>query len=254
MKILLAALVLLPLMAISQALAADADTRLFEMRTYYANPGKLEALHARFRDHTCKLFEKHGITNIGYWVPLENPDNKLIYIVAYPDRKAREASWKTFLADKTWIEAKKNSEKDGGLVAKAESLYLTAADYSPKIAPGASGERIFEYRHYTATPGNLDRLHQRFREHTAKLFEKHGMTNIAYFVTDKGQKETDTVLFYLLAHKSVDAAKASFDAFRKDPKWLEARAASEKAGGGSLTIEGGVKSIYMKATDYSPIK
>jgi len=146
------------------------------------------------------------------------------------------------------------SEKDGGLVAKAESLYLTAADYSPKIAPSSGGERIFEYRHYTASPGNLERIHKRFRDHTMKLFETHGMTNIAYFVTDKGQKETDTVYFYLLAHKSTDAAKSSFDAFRKDPKWIEAKTASEKEAGGSLTVDMGVKSIYMKATDYSPMK
>lgn len=255
MKFLLASLSLLPLMVLSQAFAAEPDNRFFELRVYYANPGKLDALHARFRDHTCKLFEKHGMTNVGYWVPLDNPENKLIYILAYPDKKAREASWKAFLADENWIKAKKESEKAGGLVAKVEQLYLTAADYSPKIAPSTGGERIFEYRYYVATPGNLDRLHNRFRQHTTKLFETHGMTNLAYFVTDKGQKETDTVLFYLLAHKSVDAAKASFDAFRKDPKWIEAKTASEKEGGGSLTIaEGGVKSIYMKATDYSPIK
>src|SRR6476469_2737431 len=81
------------------AVAANNDTRVFEMRTYYANPGKLDALNARFRDHTVKLFEKHGITNIGYWVPVENTENKLIYVLAYPSREAREASWKDFNND-----------------------------------------------------------------------------------------------------------------------------------------------------------
>jgi len=60
------------------------------MRTYYAAPGKLDDLLARFRDHTVKLFEKHGITNLGYWVPLTNAENKLVYLLAYPSREARE--------------------------------------------------------------------------------------------------------------------------------------------------------------------
>ena len=73
--------------------AAEPDTRCFEMRTYYAAPGKLDALNARFRDHTCKLFEKHGMVNIGYWVPMTNTENKLVYLLAYPNREAREKSW-----------------------------------------------------------------------------------------------------------------------------------------------------------------
>ena len=65
-----------------------ADTPCYEMRVYYAAPGKLDALQARFRDHTCKLFEKHGITNIGYFVPIENPNSKLVYFLAFPSRDA----------------------------------------------------------------------------------------------------------------------------------------------------------------------
>ncbi len=111
--------------------AAAPDTRCFEMRTYYAAPGKLDALNARFRDHTCKLFEKHGMQNLGYWVPMDNPDNKLIYLLAYPSREAREKSWKAFMADPDWQKAYKASEVNGRLVAKAESLFLSATDYSP---------------------------------------------------------------------------------------------------------------------------
>ena len=95
-------------------LSAAEDTRVFELRTYYANPGKLADLHARFRDHTCKLFEKHGMENIGYWVPLTNTEEKLIYVLAYPSRAARDASWKAFGADPEWQAAfKKSHEKIG---------------------------------------------------------------------------------------------------------------------------------------------
>src|SRR5689334_12524544 len=92
-----------------------ADGRLFEMRTYTASPGKIEALHARFRDHTCKLFEKHGMTNIGYWQQTtgDNAENTLVYILAFPSKEARDASWKAFQADEEWKKVKAESEKDG---------------------------------------------------------------------------------------------------------------------------------------------
>jgi len=234
--------------------AADKDTRVYEMRTYYAAPGKLDALQARFRNHTCKLFEKHGMTNVGYWVPVENPDNKLIYLLAYPNREARDKAWKAFSDDPDWQKARKDSEADGKLVAKVEAVFLTATDYSPEVKPSKAGERVFELRTYTASKGNLDNLNARFRNHTLKLFEKHGMTNVGYWTLAKDQKGADDMLIYILAHKSTDAAKASFDAFRKDPDWLAARKASEEKAGGSLTAQDGVKSVFLKATDYSPIK
>jgi hypothetical protein len=232
----------------------DKDTRVYEMRTYYAAPGKLDALNARFHDHTCKLFEKHGMTNVGYWVPADNPDRKLIYILDYPSRDAREKSWKEFLADPDWQKAAKESEIGGNLVAKVEHVFLTATDYSPEVKPARGEDRVFELRVYTASKGNLDALNDRFRQHTCKLFEKHGMTNVGYWVPMKDQKGADDTLVYILAHKNADDAKASWDAFRKDPDWVAARKASEEKAGGSLTVKDGVKSTYMKATDYSPIK
>jgi hypothetical protein len=108
------------------------DTRVFEMRTYYANPGKMEALHARFRDHTCKLFEKHGMTLIGFWSPTDpkEAEKKMVYILAYPSKEAREKSWEAFQADPDWIKAKAESEKDGKLVDKVDILFLKGTDYS----------------------------------------------------------------------------------------------------------------------------
>lgn len=109
------------------------DTRVFEMRTYYAPPGKMKALHARFRDHTCKLFVKHGITLVGFWSPIDDKEaeRKMVYILAYPNKESAERSWKAFRADPTWIKAKAESEKEGPLVEKIESVYLNPIDYSP---------------------------------------------------------------------------------------------------------------------------
>ena len=247
---------LLILALLSSAIAGTAagDSRCYEMRTYYAAPGKLEDLQSRFRDHTCKLFEKHGVINIGYWIPLENPESKLIYILAYPSREAREQSWKAFMADPAWQEAYKKSEENGKLVAKAESVFLTATDYSPEIKSVPAGSRLFELRTYIATPGHLADLNARFRDHTLALFKKHGITNVAYWNLMPDQKGAADTLVYLLAHASAEARDASFKAFGQDPEWASARKASEEKAGGPLTVKDGVKSVLLKATDYSPMK
>ena len=114
----------------SQAAAKD---RVFELRTYTATEGNLAALNARFRNHTTKLFQKHGIKNIGYWTPIDAPlsQNTLIYLLAYPDREAAKKSWSDFGNDPDWKKAKEESEAKGKLVSKADSVYLVPTDYSP---------------------------------------------------------------------------------------------------------------------------
>jgi hypothetical protein len=244
------------LLAATATPASAADTRLFEMRVYYAAEGKLDALHARFRDHTTTLFTKHGMTNLGYFVPVgENPERKLVYFLAYPDKAARDASWKGFMNDPAWKKAFADSHKDGVLVARVENAFLTATDYSALAAAKNYGVGVFELRTYTTEAGRLPNLNARFRDHTLKLFEKHGMTNVTYWnLAGLGMPVADNTLIYLLTHKSEDAAKASFAAFRADPAWLAAKGASEQKAGGSLTIKDGVKSEFLKPTDYSFVK
>jgi len=242
------------LLAFSSASAEDRDSRVYELRVYYAHPGKLADLEERFRKHTTKLFEDHGMTNVGYWVPIDNKDNQLIYLLSFPSQKARADSWKSFSADPAWKKVKEQTEANGPLVKKVDSVLLAATDYSPAVKPSKTGGRVFELRTYTTTPGNLDNLNARFRDHTLKLFEKHGMTNVAYWTPIKGTRGVDDTLIYILAHKSVDAARESFDSFRKDPDWDKARKASEEKAGGPLTVKDGVKSTFMKPTDYSPLK
>jgi hypothetical protein len=234
-------------------MAADQKNEIYEMRVYYAPEGKLDDLHARFRDHTLKLFEKHGIRNVGYFVPEgANPERKLVYFLAYPDRDARNRSWKDFMSDADWQKAHKESEKNGKLVSKIEDVFMKATDYSPNLKVDAKGGRIFEMRTYTTPDGKLNDLNARFRNHTLRLFEKHGMENVIYWTKTPDQKDAGTTLIYLLAHKDKDAAKKSFDAFRQDPDWVKAKSESEK--NGSLTVQNGVKSEFLVPTDYSPLK
>lgn len=244
------------LLAAAGGLAAAAEPGLYEMRVYYAPEGKLDALHARFRDHTVALFAKHGMMNVGYFVPEgENPERKLVYVLAYPDRAARDASWKAFLGDPEWRAAHAASEKDGPLVARIVEQFLVPTDYSPSLQVDERGDRVFELRTYTATAGNLPALDARFRDHTLALFAKYGMTNLVYWHRAPDAPHADRMLVYLLAHASREAAQRSFDAFRKDPEWTKARAASEERAGGSLTeATDGVLSEFLVPTDYSPWK
>ncbi|HTV47843.1 MAG TPA: NIPSNAP family protein [Phycisphaerae bacterium] len=111
------------------------DTRVFELRTYTAMPGKIEVLHARFRDYTLKLFEKHHMTVVGFWRPAEEQQAKrqLVYLLAFPSQEAALQSWKDFQADPEWKNVKEASEKDGRIVEKIDSVYLKPTDYSPRI-------------------------------------------------------------------------------------------------------------------------
>jgi len=251
---------LLPLLTLSAAAssAAEAPERLYEMRVYYAAEGKLDALHARFRNHTMNLFTKHGMENLLYSVPVgDNPERKLVFFLSSPDRPARDASWKAFSQDPAWQAAQAESELEGRLVAKAVETFLLPTDYSPAslVATAGAAPRVFELRSYTATPGNLPALNSRFRDHTLRLFAKHGMTNLIYWNLAPGQAGADSMLVYLLSHSSTEAAGNSFESFRKDPDWLLARAASEKQAGGSLTVATqGVVSEFLVPTDYSPLK
>jgi hypothetical protein len=103
---------------------------VYELRTYTAEEGKMEALHARFRNHTMKLFEKHGIKNIAYWTPTDK-ENTLVYVVAHQSQESAKKSWAAFIADPDWQAVYKESHKDGPLVAKIDSVFLKPTDYSP---------------------------------------------------------------------------------------------------------------------------
>jgi hypothetical protein len=109
------------------------SAEVYELRTYTTLPGRLEALNARFRNHTIKLFEKHGMTNLMYWTPADEPkkSNTLIYVLKHKSREAAAASWKAFREDPEWVKARDASEKDGKIVEKVESVFMDAVPYSP---------------------------------------------------------------------------------------------------------------------------
>ena len=113
--------------------AADASGKVFELRTYTTPEGRLNDLHKRFREHTMKIFERHGMTNVGYWTPQDPPlaGHTLIYVISHKSRADAEKSWKDFRDDPEWQKVKAASEANGQIVTKVESVFLETTDYSP---------------------------------------------------------------------------------------------------------------------------
>jgi ABC-type transport system involved in Fe-S cluster assembly fused permease/ATPase subunit len=118
----------------AQSGAAKSEV-VYELRVYHANEGKLDALLARFRDHTVEIFKRHGMKSVAYWVPTDEPlkSKTLIYILEHPSREAATANWKAFHDDPEWVKVSTASEVNGKLVEKVDSTYMTLTDFSPAI-------------------------------------------------------------------------------------------------------------------------
>ena len=239
------------------SLAAD---KLYELRIYTANPGKLDALNTRFRDHTLKLFEKHGIESLYYWTVVEgaegeDPANLLVYIVAHKDKAAADAAWQAFLADPEWQEVARKSEEGGRILAGPPvSIYMEAvAIPTGESAAEPTAGRIFELRKYNTGPDGLAGTIDRFNGGEADLFRKHGMQTLHFWsALDKSS------FIYLLAHKDRETARTSWQGF-----FAEFRAFMEKLNAGKPAPAGGAPAApprmtseirYLSPTDYSPGK
>jgi hypothetical protein len=109
--------------------AQQESTRVFELRTYTTPDGKLDQLNTRFRDHTRQIFDRHNMTSIGYWTPIDTP-NTLVYILAHSSVDEAKKNWDAFRADPEWQKVKAESETQGLTGIKVESRFLKPTDYS----------------------------------------------------------------------------------------------------------------------------
>ena len=223
-----------------------------ELRTYVTNPGKLDNLNARFRDHTLGLFNKHGIKSVGYWVPTDGEKSKstLIYVITHESRDAAKASWKAFGSDPAWKKVARESQVDGKILAKRpDSVYMNETDYSTDWKNGKTEkDDVFELRIYKAAEGKLGKLDARFRDHTIRIFDKHGMKSVAYWHPMDEPDSKDT-LIYIIKHDNREAAKKSWKDFIADHEWKKAAKESDV---GRLAKP--PAATYMKSTDYSAIR
>jgi hypothetical protein len=258
--------VLLTGFAQAQDAEQEKEGKLYELRIYTTNPGKLPDLHARFRDHTMKLFEKHGMENIIYWNVSEGArgedeikDNLLVYIIAHKDEAAREASWKGFMNDPEWKEAAAKSEENGKILAMAPRAILmretdfSAADEPPNKDSDAA-PRLFELRQYNDGPDQVPSTVDRFGSGEKEIFTKHGMQTVKFWTA------TDNSAFiYLLAHKDRDASRKSWEGFvpefREFMQEYNARNEDKNAPQtGRRRRRGGNEVRFLVPTDYSPRK
>lgn len=124
---------LLATTVLSTSVQAQESTKVFELRTYKATPGNLDKLLARFRDHTLRIFEKHGMTNVAYWVPTDDPDSAdtLVYLLSHESREAANASWRAFSQDPEWAKVNEESNANGPILESVVRQYLTTTDFSP---------------------------------------------------------------------------------------------------------------------------
>ncbi len=220
----------------------------FEMRTYTTNEGKRPDLIKRFQDHTLRLFEKNGIENVAYFLPTDEADPTLTFILGYPSEESRDDLWNKFANDPEWQAAYKASEANGPLVKKVDQVFMVWApglNDTPK--PTQSG--IFQLRTYHCFPGKIENIQARFRDHTRALFEKQGLKNYPYWLTVV-KDGTQPKLVYLLGHSDRAAFDAAFERFRTDPEWTKARDASEASG----KIVEKVDAKHLKALPFSPMK
>jgi hypothetical protein len=236
----------LVLLGLTAAGAAAQDDKCYELRVYTSPEGQLDDVNRRFAKYTRRVFFEYNMDALGYWIPVENPENKFYYVLAYPDCVARDSSWARFFRDPDWLHAKEITEARGDIVSNVESTFMDAADFSPPIGPWmVEHERIFELRTYTPQEGKFEDLLTRFRDHTLRLFEKHGMTNIAYWI-DRDQER----LVYFLAFPGVHAQEEAWQEFFADPEWRQAAEESERDG----SLVSNVESVTMRPTAYSEMK
>ena len=215
---------------------------LYESRFYHAVPGKFAAINDRFANITMDYFKQYEIGMMGFWNDVIGTSNLLTYILTFDSMADREKKWTAFGADKARLAAFAETEVDGPLVAKVNNSFMQATPYSPE--PQLSSN-VQELRIYNAMPGKLPALHDRFSNHTMRLFERHGIENIAYWTELVG---TSNRLVYMLGYPSLGDREKSWAAFQADPEWEEARAESERDG---PLVRVSTHSI-MRPTAYSP--
>ncbi|SFB26301.1 NIPSNAP family protein [Algoriphagus aquimarinus] len=231
----------------AQQLSGSTST-YFEIRKYYANEGKLDDLIKRFEDHTMSLFEKNGMENVAYFLPTDNTDNSLTYILGYPDENSRDRMWAKFANDPEWQKAKKESEVNGGLVKAVDQTFMKLAQ-GLNDTPMQQESGVFQLRVYTCLDGRLNNLIARFKDHTQDLFEKQGLRNYPYWVTVE-KDGSQPKLVYLLADKDQESFEKNFQNFIKDPAWVKAKDASEADG----KIVEKVDAVFLKTLPFSPMK
>ena len=231
------------------------DGPIYELRIYQANEGRFQHLIKRFRDHTDSLFKKHKMQPIGYWIPTDGSpikQRRIVYILKHPSRYAAYVNWNRFTRDRQWRDVLDIPEFQGLLSERPISVFMTANDYSAaSINKIDKDGGVFELRTYVANPDKLAALNARFRDHTTRIFNSHGMRNIGYW-TPLDKPDSKNTLIYLIHHSGGrEQADANWKSFLNDPQWR--KVARESQVDGKL-LASPPERVYLKPIEFSPLK
>jgi hypothetical protein len=227
---------------------------LYELRIYQASEGRFQHLIKRFREHTDRIFKKHGLHALGYWIPTDGSvkkRRKFVYLLKHPSRYEAYRNWTNFFNDREWEKVMDKPEFQGLLSEKPTSIFLTPNDYSVRARneieePGGT----YELRTYVANQGKLVALNTRFRDHTTRLFNKHDIQNVSYW-TPFDQPDRKDTLIYLIHHANRKQADFNWSAFGQDTEWK--KIARESQLNGKLLAQPPER-LYLKALDFSPLR
>jgi len=233
---------------VASAQSTPTETRLFELRTYHAPDGKLDALHARFREHATRLFERYGIASLGYWTPSDASDSRVVFLLAYPNAESRNNSWARLVTDPDWRKARRQSEAQGRLVERIEELMLVPTADCPVVAPTrAEKPRSFELRTYTTKTADPT-FHK-------ALCEKFHDSLVGCWTAAAAQPGGETTHVYLLARERPGSEKRMPEVVHSD------RFRISTTGGGPVpsvrprpAVSDGGKGLVLQPTDYSPLR
>ena len=227
---------------------------VYELRTYIAARDRFEHLVTRFREHTDRLFRKHNMQPVGYWVPAEGPPiskRTFVYILKHPSRYDAWKNWVAFTNDREWQRVLDQPVFQGLLIGKPESTFMTVIDDSiVKLNDGDGRAGVYELATYTASPGKLPMLTGHFREHATGLFNADAMQHIASW-TPFDRPESESRLISLICHSNREQVDVNWKAAKRDARWRQATSDSET--GDSLLAKPPEQS-YLIPLDFSPSK
>ena len=226
---------------------------VYELRIYDAAEDRLGHLIKRFKLHTDKLFKKHHMEPVGYWLPIHGTakeKRRFIYILKHQSRYAAYKNWNAFTHDPEWKRGVLEQPEFQRLLSqRPTSIFMTLNDYSKKV-PTLSNKvgGIYELRTYTTAENKLAALNARFANHTAKIFTKHGMSNVGYW-TPYDHPESKNTLIYLIKHESREKADINWRAFSQDSDWKQVARDSQRQG---KLLKRNPERLYLKPLDFSP--
>jgi hypothetical protein len=230
--------------------AAEAPA-YYELRTYDVTTNKLDAVLERFRDTVEPVRRKHGINTLGYWTASTTNGEKFVYLIEAASKEQLQEREKEFGADPQFQKGyAASNQKHGKTVDKITVIPLSPAagaryDFAARSAP-----RVFELRIYAVLPGKSDAFQTRWREFAVRIYQRHGLRTLGWWISEPKDAVGNDRFVCLLAGDSEKDIQKSIDEFHKDAEWQRIEKETERGG----KLRGGVEAFKMTATDFSPLK